>query len=223
MICVSVSDKNIDNCLSALSMADMAELRLDLIKPGRNALDILFDCEIPLIATYRKNGANDDKRMEMLTRAIESGASYVDIDIEEEVGFNNEIVNTAKKHGSRVIVSYHNYDFTPDERILSDIIENCFAVGANIVKIACMPRKSSDAAKLLGLYKDNTNLIAFGMGERGKLSRIASLFLGAPFAYASVSSESATAPGQYTYEKMKKILNLLEFDKYINTESIPRK
>ena len=46
-------------------------------------------------------------------------------------------------------------------------------------------------------------LIAFGMGEEGRSTRIECLRRGAPFSYAALTPEEATAPGQWTTEDMQ--------------------
>ena len=49
------------------------------------------------------------------------------------------------------------------------------------------------------------NLIAFAMGDSGKMSRILCLYLGAPFTYVSLGKP--VAPGQFSLDQIKKILN----------------
>jgi 3-dehydroquinate dehydratase len=48
------------------------------------------------------------------------------------------------------------------------------------------------------------------MGDLGKISRIAALFMGAEFTFASASDEFATAPGQISYTKLRTIVELLK-------------
>ena len=49
--------------------------------------------------------------------------------------------------------------------------------------------------------------MAFCMGEAGKFTRHLCLHLGAPYTYAALDAESATAPGQYTVAQMEELLN----------------
>ena len=48
------------------------------------------------------------------------------------------------------------------------------------------------------------NLIAFAMGDYGRMSRIICLYLGSPFTYVSLGKP--VAPGQFSLEQIKKIL-----------------
>jgi len=59
--------------------------------------------------------------------------------------------------------------------------------------------------------KNKYQLIAFSMGELGKISRLASLFLGAPFIYTSYEKGKETADGQMDIVSLKKIIELLEY------------
>jgi 3-dehydroquinate dehydratase len=48
------------------------------------------------------------------------------------------------------------------------------------------------------------------MGDLGKITRIASLLLGAAFTYASIDDRKKTAPGQIDSKKLKEILEMIK-------------
>jgi 3-dehydroquinate dehydratase-1 len=48
------------------------------------------------------------------------------------------------------------------------------------------------------------------MGNLGKITRIASLLLGADFTYASIDDSKKTAPGQIDLKKLKEILEMIK-------------
>jgi 3-dehydroquinate dehydratase type I len=52
-------------------------------------------------------------------------------------------------------------------------------------------------------------IIAFCMGEKGGLSRIAAPLLGSYLSYASLEKGAESAPGQFTAAEMKRILKVL--------------
>ena len=60
----------------------------------------------------------------------------------------------------------------------------------------------------MSLYEEAApgTLVAFCMGPEGRPSRLEALKRGAPFTYACLSREEATAPGQWTTEEMRKAL-----------------
>ena len=210
MICISISDKNPEHCLSLLAEAEMAEIRLDLTEFDDNEIRNVFAFPKPLIATFRPGDCNDDERMEKLKLAIEAGAQYVDIEIESEEGYRDELVNFARKRQCQVIISYHNFDATPQQNELRKIVNTCFEYNADIAKIATLVKNDREIAALFSLYDINKNVLAIGMGEKGKVTRVMAPFLGAPFTFAAPDKGGNTAPGQLTYSRMKEMIKQLQ-------------
>jgi len=105
-----------------------------------------------------------------------------------------------------VILSYHNYEETPELEELETIIKNCFAQGCDVVKIVTLVRVNRDNSKILSLYRHPGRLIAFGMGDLGKITRIVAPFLGAEFTYAAMDEGDSTAPGQIRYTLLKEFI-----------------
>ena len=76
------------------------------------------------------------------------------------------------------------------------------------VKIVSTAKSTYDSTRMLELYnnKGKNNLIAFAMGDVGKISRILCLYFGSPYTYVSLGK--AVAPGQFSIDEVKKIINL---------------
>ncbi len=90
-------------------------------------------------------------------------------------------------------------------------MNRCFELGADMAKIATMIKVNRDNSKILSLYKAPGRLVAIGMGELGKISRIVAPFLGAEFTYASLTDDNTTAPGQISYKRLNKyILEIMQ-------------
>jgi 3-dehydroquinate dehydratase-1 len=139
----------------------------------------------------------------------------VDIEIEAGAAYKKEIMQTARLRECQVILSYHNFENTPSKKQLGTIIEQCFSQGADIAKIACRVHSETDSARILSLYDypgqlHKGKITAIGMGEKGKITRLAAPLLGAPFTYASQSTGKETAPGQLDKDTLAKILDLME-------------
>ena len=108
-----------------------------------------------------------------------------------------------------MIISYHNFENVPWLGELYDIIDRAKSWGADKVKIACnVPNQESNSA-LLSLYCERDNIIAFGMGRLGKISRLASLWCGAEFTYVASDYGEPTAPGQLTISQMRQAVDAL--------------
>lgn len=211
MICVAIQEKDVNRCLEAIEKVEMAEIRIDLAGYDAAAVRKVFSgTKKPLLATCRPAPLNDEERMKLLKAAIESGASMVDIEIESDFYFTSEMVSFAKKHGCKVIVSYHNFEATPGQKELEAIVKDCYAKGADIAKIATMVRSPRDSARLLGLYASGTPLVALGMGELGKVTRVAASLLGAAFTFAAIDDASITAPGQVSFAKLNSIIDSIK-------------
>jgi 3-dehydroquinate dehydratase-1 len=210
MICVAISDTDFEKCLSMLKKTDMAEIRLDLTQFSEEQIRHLFSLQKKLIATYRPLEGKEEERMEQLKTAIEAGADYVDIEFESADDYRNEIIAFAHKHNCDVIISYHNYDCTPGLDHLRKIVAESFQKDADVIKIATMVRTNNDNASILSLYNIPGRVIAFGMGNLGKITRIVAPFLGAEFTYAAMDEGAETAPGQIKYSIMKSAIQQIE-------------
>jgi 3-dehydroquinate dehydratase I len=199
MICASVQNKSVDECLAACSTADMAELRIDLA--GFSADKVrLFIKKLgkPVLATCRHDISGLQAQKTLLEAAAEAGAAYMDLEIELPAEQMQHLASVAKKHGCKLIVSFHDYKATPATGELNSIIEACFSKGADIAKIAAMANTAADAARLMSLYATGKPIIALGMGKQGAITRVAAPLLGAEFTFGSASAQLATAPGQLT-------------------------
>lgn len=213
MICLCIGKPSVGLCQELLPGVELAEIRLDGADLSADEIRRIFTLHDNLIATYRPSTGTDSagKRKMALLTAMEAGAAYVDIEIEAGAAYKKEIMQTARQRECRVILSYHNYENTPSKKQLEMIIEQCFSEGADIAKIACQVHSEADSARILSLYDypgqlHQGKIAAFGMGEKGKITRLAASFLGSPFTYASLSRGNETAPGQLDKDTLERIL-----------------
>jgi 3-dehydroquinate dehydratase-1 len=210
MICVSLSDPDFIKTLELSNKFDLAEIRLDLMGFTLEQVKQIFSAKSRLIATCRPGKLSEEERKKMLLTAINAGAAYVDVEFETDYSFKREIISAALTKKCDVIISYHNFEHTPSREQLKIIVNQSFDMGADVAKIACMVQKPEDNASLMSVYETGKRIVSVGMGEQGKISRIAALFLGAEFTFASANDEQATAPGQVSYTKLKTIVDLLK-------------
>ena len=210
MICVSIADVNAVEAKKIITENELCEVRMDKLKLGSDDIKSLFSTKGKTIATFRPSEDIDESaRIESLILAIQSGAAYIDIEVETDDLFKSEIIQAAQKHKCSVIASYHDFTKTPVMRELEQILTWCFECGADIAKIACRVNSVEDNARLLSIYSLNKNVISIGMGELGKITRIAATLLGAPFTYAAIDSTRKTAPGQIDTVSLKKIISMI--------------
>jgi len=210
MICVSIIETDFKKCLKTVQKAELSEIRIDAMNLTDDQIIELFSQKAKTIATCRPGKFADDERKHKLGLAIANGATYVDVEIESTDEFKQELLVLASEHECKFIVSYHNYQITPAVDKLEAIIEQSLADGADVVKIACMVNAPKDNARLMGLYRPGIKIVSIGMGETGKISRIAAPYLGAEFTFASTSKKTVTAPGQFTVDEMEEIFKLID-------------
>ena len=176
-------------------------------------------------ASRQETGSHqqDDRKLEMkasqeveskLITAIHAGAAFVDLEIEAPPMMSKRLRRETRENGTVFVRSYHDYKGTDSIEALKALTEKCFAIGADIAKIVTMAapctgdNQSPDVDRVLSLYDhfDPAKLIAFSMGDAGKISRIQCLAKGSPFTYASLNGADAAAPGQMTTREMRDIV-----------------
>jgi len=210
MICVSLAEAGLAECLAALEGLALAEIRLDRMEDlSLDDVALLFSSHRKLIATCRPGGLPDDARKERLLAAVAAGAAYVDVEMESEEPYREEIIAKARESGCEVIISFHDHEKTPDRKTLSAMVEDSFLKGADIVKIACFVRSERDSARLLGLLDDARKIVVIGMGEKGRITRVVAPFLGSPFTFASLAEGRQTAEGQIDKATLEGLMETL--------------
>lgn len=210
-ICVSIGERSPKACLQMLRGQEFAEIRIDrLEKPDERMVKAIFSAHPKLIATCRAGRIKDKVRKELLLTAMDAGAAFVDVEVESPDAYKEEIIGMAKEKNRSAIVSFHDHEKTPGEDGLKRIVELCFASGASIAKIACMVNSPRDGARLLGLLDDSRQMVVVGMGNLGRITRIAALLLGSAFTFASLGEGKQTAPGQLEKEELAGLLERAE-------------
>jgi len=208
MLCRSIAVEGSEKILSLIDGAEMAEIRIEMSNLSSDEVMALFGKHKSLIATCRPGDIPDERRKVLLKTAIDGGAEWVDIEIESDEGYMRELVQYAKAHDCKVIISYHNYKSTPDKEYLESVIDKSLSEGADLVKIATMANNDNDNSTLISLYRPGRAILSIGMGEFGRITRIEALKKGAPFTFVIAPGSHESAPGQYREDEMKTILGI---------------
>ena len=214
MICVSIGSISFPELAKLLRSEEFVEIRLDQNDFSDDELRSIFSTLTKTIATCRPGKFKEEERIKKLKLCVESGASFIDIELETMDDSFKEISILAKVQNCNLIISHHNYEETPPISELKKIFRSSQDMGADIVKIACKVTTEKDNAILLSLYHcledtDTSQLILIGMGEKGKITRVAAPLLGAPFTYASYEAGKETAQGQITKSEIEEIIKVI--------------
>ena len=210
MICVSLAHMDFNTCMQHAGREAFVEFRFDLLDAGPARVISLVSRARRCIATCRTGVYSEKNRFRILQAALEAGADYIDLDLESDVHFLEELAPTARSKGCDMILSYHDFEKTPQAEELDRIVKNCRDAGADLVKIACQVNRAEDLVNLFHLYRHNVRMVVIGMGRKGIVSRVAAPLLGAEFTFASVGEGKETAPGQITRERLQGILDQMQ-------------
>jgi 3-dehydroquinate dehydratase type I len=218
-VCGAVMGANVEAMGAGLAEAieqgaDLVELRLDGLRE-QVGWEKLLRARVPLILTNRAKreggnfGGGEEERIKPLLEGIDRGAACVDIELSTEKKLLNRVVQEARKRGVSVLISHHDFAGTPDADALVAVAKRMVVAGCDIAKVVTFAEKPQDALAVLDFLvrvQDDVNVpvVAFAMGEAGRLSRIAAPLFGSPIVYAAAGE--ATAPGQFDITTTKRLL-----------------
>ncbi len=208
MIAIPIVASTVKEALKDIrkSNADLVELRLDFIKDiNTSRLEKLLRTNRKAIVTDRK------KRHELIKKAIELKAGFIDLDI--SLG-EKSIKNIIKeKQNTRIIVSFHNFKKT-DRKEINARYSQIKKLNPDIIKIVTYANSIEDNLIILGLIKkakkQKIKIIALCMGEKGQISRILSVPFGAFLTFGSLEKGKESAPGQIQAKALKEIYHVNE-------------
>jgi 3-dehydroquinate dehydratase-1 len=193
--------------LSQLRKELFVEFRFDLLDLTPVQVDEVVSMARKSIATYRPDSGDPDRQIQTMLTAIKAGADYIDIEVEADSNYRKELIKQARTHGRTVIISYHNFDHTPDAASLKKIVGLCKKSGADVIKVACQANSREDVKTLMGIYREFPRMVVIGMGKLGLITRIAAPFLGAEFTFAAPGTGLETAPGQIEKESLSDLIS----------------
>lgn len=186
-ICACISREE-DLSSAELEKADLLELRLDLMGalPRRKP-------SLPFIATFHPDSAADAdiEAVDAQRWASEMGASCLDLDVNEALLIDDSRI--------RIIRSWHDWEGTPDEQEILEILETA---RGDVAKAAFQVHGVRDLLSLLRASRSfQKPRVLLGMGIMGQVTRLRPQALGSEFSYASVGL--ATAPGQIALGELR--------------------
>jgi 3-dehydroquinate dehydratase type I len=212
--------------------------RVNDLLPCGHSLEILFEVRVDMVGgvilekfleqkrgkvlvTNRRpeeGGAfrgGEQERVSYLLKAVELGADYVDIEASTDSALIAEIKAAITDRGGKTLLigSYHDFEKTPPEKALIHKLVEYAAWSPDILKIVTFANTDEDNLEILRLIplarKNGQEIISFCMGEKGRVSRVMSLLLGAYLGFASLDRGAESAPGQLSLAEMIGVLSTL--------------
>ena len=191
--------------------AGALELRADLLADPaqvRAALTaVRAASSLPLLLTYRsateggKGAGHGQGYEDYLASLLQLRPAVAAVDIEMACPASKALVAEAKAGGYDVVGSCHDFTATPSAAQITQKLAQITAAGADITKVAYMPRTAQDVAALRHAAHDfagaypHQPLIAISMGQLGAPSRTDLVNC---LTFATIADGAASAPGQAT-------------------------
>ncbi len=202
---------------SGIGEPDALRAVLEDLRPITRDVVLLFT-----IRTEKQGGCATLSESGIL-HACEIAAKSGSIDLVDLEYFEREKpereIRRLQQAGVRVIASHHDFQSTPDDVILTKLMEQLLASGADIAKLAVMPQSPGDVIRLLRRTSDtkqidpDCRIITIAMGDLGVVSRVCGETFGSCVTFGADGEGSA--PGQMQADTLAVILDALHSSKMV--------
>ena len=235
-ICVPIVGPTIEDILSQVEAAVQVEVDIIELRPDMWMKESILHedeyvptivkfveevhsqyAEIPVLFTWRTLAEGGETPLSSknycnLLQAIVDQSLIHAIDVElfaysEEIG---SMMKRAHHQGIQTVMSYHNFQSTPDIETLHVFAERMVSVGAQVIKFALMPSTNDDVLSVLQFTKELTERypqlprITMSMGQLGQMTRTCGNVFGNCLTFGTLGQ--ASAPGQVEVEILKQLV-----------------
>ena len=194
---------------------DIIEWRVDFFEEIHDSAAVLTIAralrgaagELPIIFTRRsiKEGGEPikigDEEIVRLYDAVAASrlVDFIDFEMGNDPDHLRRVRDSTRAHETRLILSYHNFAYTPGVEFLVQRFLEAERLGADVAKVAVMPRDRMDVLTLLTATaladaKGGIPLISMAMGPLGSVTRMIGGVFGSSLSFAVGAASSA--PGQ---------------------------
>ncbi|TPR14306.1 type I 3-dehydroquinate dehydratase [Apilactobacillus timberlakei] len=232
MIAVPITANNLDDIKQSIiainnnQHIDLVEWRVDFFNNLHNfsmlkqANELLKKkLKLPLLITFRtvnEGGHFNNSEAEyfkLLDLMIaEMKPDLLDVELAHQNSLIKNVIQNAHQNNILVIESNHDFNRTPVKLEMCKRLVQIQNDGADIAKIAYMPKDNSDVLNLMkftDFAKNNLSIpiVSMSMGNLGKITRLYGYQFGSCITFASLNDSSA--PGQLTVDTLNNVLKLL--------------
>lgn len=209
---------------------DIVEWRVDLFEPftagagsdpspAVGALTRIADLlpGRPVLATFRTTAEGGSAALSPddyvgLATALAATGRAAAVDVEYRHPRAADAIAAVHDHDTAVVASNHDFEATPPAEEIVARLTAMEDSGADVAKIAVMPRAAADVVILLSATEQRSRvagvpLITMSMGGLGAVTRLGGGAFGSSATFATVGA--ASAPGQLPAEAVRDALTLL--------------
>jgi len=174
----------------------------------------------PLIVTFRTKAEGGNKTIadadygalyKTLLKA--QFADLIDVEMFRSEAVVRRLVAGAHQVGAFIVMSNHDFSGTPPAAELLARLRRQQELGADVLKLAMMPRGPSDVLELLRATWEMASryaerpMMTMSMGGTGVVSRLAGEIFGSAMCFGMIGR--ASAPGQVEVERLAAVLDIV--------------
>lgn len=207
---------------------DLLEWRVDFFEALSDTAAVLRTAtairaaapHLPLLFTRRSQReggqpiALSEAEVVALYRAVcrERAVELVDFEMCNAAADVQAVRECSRAGGIALVLSYHNFSETPPVKELVARFHQAQQLGADVGKIAVMPREPRDVLRLLEATAQASGelsipVVSMSMGGWGSVSRLCGGVFGSAMTFAV--GQSSSAPGQMPIEDVRAGLQML--------------
>jgi len=234
LICTPLVGRTLDQLMTELAVVlpkqpNVLEWRVDFFDAIGDSVAVIAAAQaikqaagnIPVLFTRRstieggeKIALNEDQVIAMYTAVCESKSiDLIDYEMANDAANIVRVRTAAKANNIKLVLSFHNFSFTPGLETLASKFLTADQLGADVAKVAVMPRDLDDVLTLLTATREASKklripLISMSMGPYGAMTRLFGWTFGSALTFAVGASSSA--PGQVPIEDLNTVLAILQ-------------
>jgi len=174
----------------------------------------------PLIVTFRTKAEGGNATLadadygalyETLLKA--RFADLIDVEMFRSEAVVRQLVAAAHNAGAFTVMSSHDFSATPPAAELLARLRRQQELGADVLKLAVMPRDPSDVLELLRATWEMSSryaerpMMTMSMGGTGVVSRLAGEIFGSAMCFGMIGR--ASAPGQIEVDRLADVLDIV--------------
>jgi 3-dehydroquinate dehydratase-1 len=232
-ICVPIVGRTKEELIEEIELLrdinlDIVEWRVDYYEDVENiekVKELLVSLrklllDTPLLFTFRSAKEGGEKEVTTsyyaeLNKEIAATGLVDLIDVELFTGDEivKDIVDYSHTVRVKVVISNHDFFKTPAQEEIVARLRKMQELGADLPKIAVMPKNKKDVLTLLSatneIYENYAEgpIITMSMAGTGVISRLSGEVFGSALTFGA--AKKASAPGQIAVEDLRTILNIL--------------
>lgn len=231
-VCIPLVAPDRDSLLAearavAAKQPDLLEWRVDFYRAHDRVDEVIALARelrtvtgLPLLFTHRSSREGgqpsplDQPGLAALCRAVctEGAVDLVDVEIATGAAHVQAVREAAAPRGIGLVLSFHDFAGTPDAQALADRFTQAHQLGAEVAKVAVMPRSVDDVLTLLGATWRASQALpipvaGMAMGALGAVTRLCGGQFGSALTFAV--GQAASAPGQLPIDDLRTGLAVL--------------